>query len=54
MIGFVMKKFINRPEDVVEEMLQGFSVLHPGLIRLPGHQVMVAQTQSRRAIARWR
>ena len=41
MIGFVMKKFINRPEDVVEEMLQGFSVLHPGLIRLPGHQVMV-------------
>ncbi|WP_288115159.1 dihydroxyacetone kinase subunit DhaK [Microbacterium sp. SCN 71-21] len=36
-----MKKFINRPEDVVEEMLQGFSVLYPGLRRLSGHQVMV-------------
>ena len=22
-IGFAMKKFINRPEDVVEEMIQG-------------------------------
>ena len=24
-----MKEFINRPEDVVEEMLQGLVVLHP-------------------------
>jgi dihydroxyacetone kinase len=36
-----MKKFINRPEDAVEEMLQGFTVLHPGSERLPGHRVMV-------------
>jgi len=36
-----MKKFINRPEDAVEEMLQGFTVLHPGSQRLPGHRVMV-------------
>jgi dihydroxyacetone kinase len=36
-----MKKFINRPEDVVEEMLQGLAVLHPGLARLPGHKVLV-------------
>jgi triose/dihydroxyacetone kinase / FAD-AMP lyase (cyclizing) len=36
-----MKKLINRPEDVVEEMLQGFSVLHPGSVRLAGHKVML-------------
>jgi dihydroxyacetone kinase len=36
-----MKKFINRAEDVVEEMLQGLVVLHPGLARLAGHKVIV-------------
>lgn len=36
-----MKKFINRPEDVVEEMLQGLVVLHPGCARLPGHKVLI-------------
>jgi triose/dihydroxyacetone kinase / FAD-AMP lyase (cyclizing) len=36
-----MKKIINRPEDVIEEMLQGLVVLHPGSARLPGHKVMV-------------
>jgi triose/dihydroxyacetone kinase / FAD-AMP lyase (cyclizing) len=36
-----MKKVINRPEDVVEEMLQGLVVLHPGSIRLPGHKVLI-------------
>jgi len=36
-----MKKFINRPANVVEEMLQGMAVLHPGMIRLPGHKVMI-------------
>jgi triose/dihydroxyacetone kinase / FAD-AMP lyase (cyclizing) len=36
-----MKKFMNRPENVVEEMLQGLAVLHPGLLRLSGHRVMV-------------
>ncbi len=35
-----MKKFINRPENVVEEMLQGLAVLSPGLARLSGHKVM--------------
>jgi dihydroxyacetone kinase len=40
-IGFAMKKFINRPEDVVEEMLQGLVVLHPGSARLLGHKVIV-------------
>jgi triose/dihydroxyacetone kinase / FAD-AMP lyase (cyclizing) len=39
-IGFVMKKFINRPEDVVEEMMQGLAVLHPGSARLLGHRVI--------------
>jgi len=36
-----MKKFINRPDNVVEEMLRGFVLLHPGSARLSGHKVMV-------------
>jgi len=40
-IGFAMKKFINRPEDVVEEMLQGIVMLHSGSALLPGHKVIV-------------
>jgi dihydroxyacetone kinase len=36
-----MKKFINRFEDVVEEMLQGLTILSPGADRLPGHKVML-------------
>src|SRR6201986_5421363 len=36
-----MKKLINGPGDGVEEMLQGFSVLHPGSVRLSGHKVML-------------
>src|SRR3954452_15852885 len=36
-----MKKLINRPEEVVEEMLQGLSVLHHGSIRLSGHKVLL-------------
>ena len=40
-IGFVMKKFINHPDDVVEEMLRGLVLLHPGSVRLSGHKVMV-------------
>jgi dihydroxyacetone kinase len=35
-----MKNF-NRPENVVEEMLQGLAVLNPGVARLSGHKVMV-------------
>src|SRR5271154_6440097 len=36
-----MKKFINRPGDVVEEMLQGLAMLHPGPVRLPGHKGLI-------------
>ena len=35
-----MKKFINHPENAVEEMLQGLTALNPDLDRLPGHGVM--------------
>src|ERR1700722_15168994 len=35
-----MKKFINRPEHVVEEMLQGLAILNPLLARLVGHKVL--------------
>jgi dihydroxyacetone kinase len=36
-----MKKFINHPEDAVEEMLQGLAVLHPGSARLPGQKALI-------------
>ncbi len=36
-----MKKFINRPENAVEEMLEGLAVLSPGLAKLAGHKVLV-------------
>jgi dihydroxyacetone kinase len=36
-----MKKFINRPENAVEEMLEGLAILSPGLARLAGHKVLV-------------
>jgi dihydroxyacetone kinase len=36
-----MKKFINRPQDVVEEMLEGLAILHPGSVRLPGHKALL-------------
>jgi len=36
-----MKKFINLPENVVEEMLQGLAILNPGSSRLAGHNVML-------------
>jgi dihydroxyacetone kinase len=32
-----MKKFINRPENAVEEMLRSFAVLSPNTARLSGH-----------------
>lgn len=38
-----MKKLINRPDNAVEEMLQGLSVLHPGSIRLSGHKIMLRE-----------
>jgi len=36
-----MKKFLNRPENAVEEMVEGLAVLDPGAMRLPGHKVMI-------------
>jgi dihydroxyacetone kinase len=45
-----MKKFINRPQDVVEEMLQGSVVLYPGCARVPGQNVLIrADANSARA-----
>jgi triose/dihydroxyacetone kinase / FAD-AMP lyase (cyclizing) len=35
-----VKKFINRPENAVEELLQGLTILNPGSDRLSGHRVM--------------
>src|SRR3954449_9545905 len=36
-----MKKLINRPEAVVEEMIEGLVAVDPGLERLPGQTVVV-------------
>jgi triose/dihydroxyacetone kinase / FAD-AMP lyase (cyclizing) len=36
-----MKMLINRPEAVVEEMVEGLIAIHPGLRRLPGRTVIV-------------
>ena len=33
-----MKKFINLPQDVVEEMVQGLAMFHPGMVRLVGYK----------------
>jgi triose/dihydroxyacetone kinase / FAD-AMP lyase (cyclizing) len=36
-----MKKLINRPADVVEEMIAGLLAVYPHLRRVPGHTVVV-------------
>src|SRR5262245_42631011 len=36
-----MKKLINSPQAVVEEMVQGLVAVYPGLSRLPGRPVRV-------------
>ena len=36
-----MKKLINRPQAVVEEMVEGLVALDPNLERLPGQTVVV-------------
>jgi triose/dihydroxyacetone kinase / FAD-AMP lyase (cyclizing) len=36
-----MMKLINRPEAVVEKMVEGLVTLYPGLERLPGQTVVV-------------
>jgi dihydroxyacetone kinase len=51
-----MKKLINRPGSVVEEMVEGLAAVHPGLARLPGHTVLVrddmlAMTPANRKVA---
>jgi dihydroxyacetone kinase len=36
-----MKKFVNRPENAVEAVIEGLAVLSSGAMRLPGHKVMI-------------
>lgn len=36
-----MKKLLNRPENAVEEMIEGLALLRPGAMRLPVHNVMI-------------
>lgn len=41
-----MKKIINNPDQVVEEMLQGIVAAHPSIKRLPGFNVLVRAAAS--------
>lgn len=44
-----MQKLINKPERVVEEMLDGLLALYPGVARLAGHKVLLrADAEERR------
>lgn len=36
-----MKKLINRPESIIDEMLDGIAVLDPNVARLPEHNVLI-------------
>lgn len=36
-----MKKLINRPDQIIHEMLEGFLVLYPGVARLSDHNVLI-------------
>ncbi|MCL6633279.1 MAG: dihydroxyacetone kinase subunit DhaK, partial [Alicyclobacillus herbarius] len=36
-----MKKLINHPDQVVDEVLDGFVAAYPALKRLPGNRVVV-------------
>jgi dihydroxyacetone kinase len=48
----MMKKLINRPEAVVEEMVEGLAAAYPGLRRLPGQTVLVrAEFPAHRPVA---
>ncbi|HUJ23956.1 MAG TPA: dihydroxyacetone kinase subunit DhaK, partial [Bryobacteraceae bacterium] len=35
-----MKKFINKPENIVPELLEGFALSHPDQIRLVGSNLV--------------
>ena len=37
------KKLINNPESVVDEALEGLTMIHPGLRLLEGHRVVVRE-----------
>jgi phosphoenolpyruvate---glycerone phosphotransferase subunit DhaK len=40
-----MKKFINRPEDIVSELLQGLALSHPHKVRLTGSNLVARANQ---------
>jgi phosphoenolpyruvate---glycerone phosphotransferase subunit DhaK len=39
-----MKKFINRPEDIVPELLEGLALSHPKQVRIVGNNLIVRAT----------
>jgi dihydroxyacetone kinase-like protein len=43
-----MKKFINRPENLVAELLEGFTLAHPSKVRLVGNNLIARANPKRR------
>jgi dihydroxyacetone kinase-like protein len=43
-----MKKFINRPENLVAELLEGFTLSHPSKVRLVGNSLVARAIPKRR------
>ncbi|MHC4589661.1 MAG: dihydroxyacetone kinase subunit DhaK, partial [Planctomycetota bacterium] len=37
----VMKKFVNDPADLVDQLLEGFALAHAGTVRLDGSNLVV-------------
>ena len=47
-----MKKFINRPEKIVAELLEGFALSHPRIVRLVGNNLIArAETKETGKVA---
>jgi len=46
-----MKKIINRPETVVQEMLNGMATAHPELVRVEGFNVLIRKEKKESKIA---
>ena len=38
------KKLINKVEDVVDEALDGLTMINPGIRRIKGHRVLLRET----------
>jgi len=42
-----MKKFINNPENLVQELLEGYTLAYPDKVKLTGNRLVVRATPKR-------